>query len=130
MRLTLNFFAAALSFSSVFAQDSLAVSDHAKSTAIVWKLSRELNLTKEQETEVYDVMMRRWSALEEARTGRGIAARQSVTEATLFELRSILTADQLAKFMKLREENSKMKREYRSSNPGYVMSETDMDLEL
>lgn len=111
------------------AQDSLQVSDHAKSTAIVWKLSRELGLSEKQETQVYEIMMRRWSALDQVRSQK-LGGRQSVGQATLTELRSVLTTDQLLQFLSLRDKRKSDMEDFISKNPEYTFDETDMDLEL
>lgn len=116
--------------SFLFAQDSLEISDHAKSTAIVWRLSRELNLTKSQEAEVYDVMMRRWEALSQLNTNRKAPGRKTVMDMTLSELRSVLSAEQLSLFMMLREKRKQVKQAFLSKNPNYRFSEVDEDLDI
>lgn len=115
---------------AVYGQDSLKVSNHAKSAAVVLRLSRELALTEKQEAEVYDIMQKRWPDLDRAKSGKGSMTRTGVDNQTLAELKKILTPGQLSEFIKLRQEKRRQTSEFKAGNPGYRFSEIDADLDF
>ena len=113
-----------------YGQDSLEVSSNAKSAAVVLRLGREVGLDKKQEVQVYDIMQERWSGLAKLKTTQVSITRESIDDQTVADLKKVLTESQFSKFLELRLERRKHKKEFMSKNPGYRFSEVDKDLDF
>lgn len=123
-------FALLLLTGTACAQDSLSVTDQAKSSAVVSRLTRELNLNTNQQQELYVVMQNRWEAIKASKIINQAINWQSINEATLSELKNILTAQQYTLFNTLKEETNRQKDRFKSQNPVYRFSEVDSDLDF
>ena len=111
-------------------QDSLMVTDQAKSSAVVSRLTRELNLNTIQQNQVALVMQNRWNTIKEWKASDQVIDWQSINEGTLSELREILTVQQYGLFTTLREQTKKRKDAFKQQNAGYQFSETDLELDF
>lgn len=116
--------------STLWAQDSLLVTDQAKSFAVVSRLTRELSLNKTQQNQVYLVMQSRWNSIKELKTKNETIDWESINAATVSELKNILTLQQYTLFTTLKEETNRQKDAFKRQNPSYKFTEVDAELDF
>ncbi len=111
-------------------QDSLMVTDQAKSSAVVSRLTRELNLNTTQQNQVALVMQNRWNTIQEWKASNQVIDWQSINEGTVSELRKIFTIQQYGLFTTLREQTKKQKDAFKQQNSGYQRSGIGLELDF
>ncbi|MEM1406717.1 MAG: hypothetical protein AAGG59_08085 [Bacteroidota bacterium] len=126
MKIILSCLILCLSFSSGYAQDSLATTNTERIQFLMDRLDSELALTASQKKALQTMFEKRY-AEKDSLKGQSFKAMNSQTRTRLSQ---ILEKAQYQKYLKLRTERQRQKAKYLEDHPDYKFSKEDEELDF
>ncbi|MEM1406714.1 MAG: hypothetical protein AAGG59_08070 [Bacteroidota bacterium] len=126
MKIILISFVLFFSFSSGYAQDSLATTNTERIQFLMDRLDSELALTASQKKALQTMFEKRYAEKDRLK-GQSFKAMNSQART---RLRQILDKEQYQKYLKLRTERQRQKEKYLEDHPEYKFSKEDEELDF
>ncbi|MBT1706373.1 hypothetical protein [Chryseosolibacter indicus] len=104
--------------------------DEVKSAAIVSRISRELNLTSEQQAKVHEIVKTRWKSIANVKALRKQVDYTAINQDALNEVRKVLTPQQFEQLMSLQRQRAIQRKDFLEKHPDYAFSAEDKDLDF